>query len=251
MKLPRTFRPDKDLEEKTIRLAEEAEIFKVVKGRYGLNEELTDLIEEVKFGSHYCKDNFHKQISNIIANTDYELSNWDYISGVFPFYEGRDCYEHWTRPCPDENSMTNVLTRRTRIQGVRRYSLAVVPNERLGDFYKDFKKYARFYSLIHEDTWRLTKPFYGGVVVSGLISGFTLGCAAVTSGTGPESLTNFEAFLYGGMMGALSGCSAFAGIIKIAEKYIKKNCEKRRKHLMTYSESLTMDDLEVLAKAFR
>ncbi|MBU4503014.1 MAG: hypothetical protein KKA79_10550, partial [Nanoarchaeota archaeon] len=117
MKLPKTFRKE-NLDEKTAKLAEQANITKKAEAIYP--QELKDFIKK------YCKEDkksdteiLHAAVDNLLAQTDYLPKGED------------ETFEHWIRDDPKNIEGKYVLTRNNLDRNRGRYIFAKVNNKNL------------------------------------------------------------------------------------------------------------------------
>ncbi|MBU4501940.1 MAG: hypothetical protein KKA79_05055 [Nanoarchaeota archaeon] len=252
MKFPNTFRPEKNLDNKTKQLYEEAKIFVIVKSQAKnkyVEEELEKILEDMRYKDYRKLNYVHERIDNIIEASDYRhltqtVGSWTSTTKIR--------YEHFIRKDIVDPELYYIFTRRHGMRKSRTYSL-IKTRDISSTAYdiksnlKSLEKYLNIKSkldyLYENDATCLSIP----IILT----------AAVTGMSGPKFLMEYsqknlnDTILLGAfggvMVGALIG---FLGYLTV-NKTIKKNYRKRMRKLEPFCEEIIVDDKKSLEEAFK
>ncbi|MBU4501057.1 MAG: hypothetical protein KKA79_00575 [Nanoarchaeota archaeon] len=249
MKVPNSFRPEKDLEDKTEQLVEEAKIVNYNK-RCVDPDELEDMISHFDhmflnwsdpsiFGYSYL----HDTIDEFVEKTNYQKSDLS-----------NDKFTYWTRPDPVNASERYVFIRRLDNDSRRRYSFARVNKNDFTKFGKSFELYFKSKNILF-DNYRINGQIYKSFLASGAaVGGLSLYILQnVLAGLPFYTISQTAAMagLFGLTMGpcliAFTGIPLAFGALKLA-KYWNKKFEAKIK--LNYEDMTLEDDRTAILKAF-
>ena len=141
MKFPESFRPEKSLDDKTIQMVEEANVFKKVTENSPVNADLELILQYKDEHFKYFKDDiFHNLLHDLAFKSNYTIGR----TATYWQKPTNPSYLHWIREDDYDSKIVNILTRRRRVGNIKRYSFAKVPKSMIKNdyFYKKFEKYA-------------------------------------------------------------------------------------------------------------
>jgi len=244
MKLPKSFLPSKNLEEKTEQLLESARTYKTTNI---CNLEYLNTAINYWNGGAFNIPTFHVLVGDLIRNSNYKPFNPK-------LFRNSKKFSYWTMPDPTVTDYTRLLIRKPRLFGLSRdnvhYNYALLEKKDLKNFCKNVEKAANIKQTMDDVFYndrikiRLT-PYF-------LALGFVAGAGlSVCSGSYPLQLP-FT------IIAGLGGCAwntlvlSFAGdkIAGLYAKQDKKRLEKYKHKYKKYPNEIALDTMEAIIKAF-
>lgn len=250
MKLPRTFRPDKNLEDKTNQLLEDPKVYiqpePAVDGKY--LDDLFDYLNE----SFFMIPTVHEKVDRIIGKSDYQVvprsskSNMD--------------YSHWYRQDPLAPDSFYVLSRNDagpakrsfafspfKMEGY--YSFARPTKDNLENFCKMFEKYSNWDSYRYNDygwnRWHIKGRIFFGMMGAGMLIGAGASLAFVG-----WTMTMAYAAMMGMQLSLISNIFLEKHVFNLYKKIDTKRFNNYELKIRKIADDIITDDEAALRRAF-
>lgn len=239
MKLPETFRPEKNLDDKTEELIEEAKIHR--SDNLNVNQELLDKVLDVYDDTYtYPIIDIHQSIDTLLMQADYKP------------IPGRFKYQFWSKQDPLYKLGSYVFIRRNHWRS-RSYCFARTDTENIEQFCKMFESHSDIdqkQEWLHSDSFGTKAKAYmlaGGIFLGGVTA---VAASSYLFGLPVIAFSQCQALILGSSLGTCKWVMfadyALKGLRKIADKFYDKKYEDMR-HL---SDEIVKDDREALVRAF-
>ncbi|MCG2718882.1 MAG: hypothetical protein L6408_08650 [Nanoarchaeota archaeon] len=244
MKLPKTFRPEKDLDYKTNQLLEEP---KPITGKKDVLEPYEELIYELNQKNWNTKL-IHEKTNELIVKCGYK--------DLLPKKEMKLPYQYWSKTNTENIELTDILVRKEWDQTIIKdsYSFATVEKQWEYEFMDQFDKFC----YIKQENLEISSHSYArgfrqySFSLNGLIGGFGLG-PVINYALNIPYVSSVPILSFS--TGVLIGLSSFFLFTKHAINYKRKKHMKKRLKAYEDAEALTFhfefDDKLALEKAFQ
>ncbi|MBU4502655.1 MAG: hypothetical protein KKA79_08715 [Nanoarchaeota archaeon] len=239
MKLPKCFRPKKDLEKKTEELVHDARILKnEPKVGYDEVEEIVSMINP--YGYYDLSDEIHLKLETLLRKSDYLL---------LPKKDKN--YEHWVKQDPIEQYSKRVFTARHSTNDKKTYYFARVEESKLENYCKRFERCHKLESMLYNNDQKVLD--IGAYLFLG-----SLGLGLVTGGVGLTYLTGIKlisfwtpvVFSLGAISGVVGAGALFLGALLSTIYLGEKVYNKYEKGTKKFYEEFITDDVDAIKSAF-
>ncbi|MBU4501438.1 MAG: hypothetical protein KKA79_02505 [Nanoarchaeota archaeon] len=241
MKLPNTFRPQKNLDDKTEELIEEANINRV--DSPNINQELLDSVLANYDNNHlgYLDINIHPAVDILLGQADYKP------------IPGRFKYQFWSKQDPLYKLGSYVFIRKNNHLNNKSYCFARTDTENLEKFCKVFESHSdidKKQNWLHSDRFGKKVKAYmltGGIIFGGVTA---IAASSYLFGMPLVAFAQCQSFLLGSSLGACKWVMfsdyALKGVRKIGDKIY----DKEHDDMGYLSEEIVKDNKGALIRAF-
>lgn len=215
MDVPKSFRPEGNLDDKTDRLLKE-EPKSLEKQRKNL---LDNVIEELNQFAPYVTDRIHLNVENLLEKCQYKPLKFKTI----PIF-GLE-YKYWIRPGYMKKNVSYIFIKSWDKKKIIRYSFAEIDNDKIKKFYRSFEKYE------HKENWKESE-YINNYFWKGALAG-VLACEILVYVLQPQPLA-FCAF-YGGILSSLGSGILLGPIMQLRDDLSgKKKIDNAKKYFGGY-----------------